>query len=68
MKIEYSMDKTAFSVVALHDNSDDKEYWKSKTGEERLAALEYLRQVAYGYDPTTTRLQRVFEVVKRTGK
>lgn len=60
------MDKTAFSVVALHDNSDEKEFWQTKSGEERLAALEYLRQTAYGYDAATARLQRVFEVVKRT--
>lgn len=68
MNNEYSMDKTAFSVVASHDNSDDKEFWKSKTPGERLEALEYLRQTAYGYDPATTRLQRILEVVKRAGK
>lgn len=65
MSNEYSMDKSAFSVVSLHDNSDGTQFWRSKTGEERLAALEYLRQTAYGYDAATTRLQRVLEVVKR---
>ncbi len=65
MSNEYSMDKSAFSVVASHDNSDEKEFWQLKTGEERLAALEYLRQTTYGYDAATARLQRVIEVVKR---
>lgn len=53
------IDKTAFDVVGLDDPSDEKEYWQSKTPAERLAALEFMRQVMYGYDPTTTRLQRV---------
>jgi len=60
----YKMDRTAFSVAALDDESDEKEYWLSKTPHERLLAVEYLRQVTYGYDPTTARLQRVFEIVE----
>ena len=59
------MDKTTFSVVSLMDDPDDKEYWLTKTPQERLEALELLRQLNYGYDPTTTRLQRVLEVVER---
>ena len=31
-----------------------------------MAALELMRQINYGYDPTTERLQRVLEVVKFT--
>ena len=58
------MDKTAFSVASLHDPSDEKTYWLSKTPEERLEALEIMRQIAYGYDPATTRLQRVFEIAQ----
>jgi hypothetical protein len=59
------VDRTAFSVGNLHDPSDEKEYWLSKTPEERLQALELMRQIIYGYDPNTTRLQRFFEVIKR---
>lgn len=57
------IDKTAFSVGSLLDPSDEKAYWLSKTPYERLQALELMRQIVYGYDPSTTRLQRVFEVV-----
>ena len=60
----YKMDKTAFSVTTLFEKSGDKEYWLSKTPQERLEALELMRQINYGYDPTTARLQRVLEVVK----
>ena len=58
------LDKTAFSVTSLHEESDDKAYWLSRTPAERLEAAELMRQVNYGYDPTTARLQRVLEVVK----
>ncbi len=60
----YKMDKTAFSVTALFEKSGDKEYWISKTPQERLEALELMRQINYGYDPTTARLQRVLEIVE----
>ena len=59
------MDKTAFSVGSLHEDSDEKAYWLSRSPEERLEAIEILRQVAYGYDPATSRLSRVLEVVER---
>lgn len=58
------VDRTAFVVTSLHE-SDEKEYWLSKTPEERLQALELMRQVVYGYDPTTARLQRVLEITQR---
>ncbi|HDP34396.1 MAG TPA: hypothetical protein ENN29_04725 [Candidatus Hydrogenedentes bacterium] len=46
------------------DNSvlDDLAYWLSKTPEERLAAVEFLRRQAHG---GTARLQRVARVVER---
>ena len=60
------LDKTAFSIISLDQNEEDeKVYWLSKTPYERLDAVETMRQIIYGYDPTTTRLQRVFEVTQR---
>jgi len=53
------IDKTAFDVVQLGADSYETTYWQSKTPAERLAALEFMRQAMYGYDQTTTRLQRV---------
>jgi len=58
------MDKTVFSIGTLEEQGDDREYWASKTPEERLQALEFMRQVMYGYDPDTPRLQRVFTIAK----
>jgi predicted Fe-S protein YdhL (DUF1289 family) len=59
-----SLDRSAFRVDSLSDESDERAYWKSKTPEERLEALEQLRQMIYGYDPATTRLQRVLEIAE----
>lgn len=42
----------------------DRTYWHSRTPQERIWALELMRQKAYGYDPETARLQRVFEVAQ----
>jgi hypothetical protein len=60
----FSLDKRAFSVAALADESDERDYWKSRTVQERLAALEFMRQTMYGYDPATARLQRVLTVAE----
>jgi len=58
--------KTAFTVASLFDQSDEKSYWLSKTPYERLEALELMRQIIYGYDPSASRLQRVLEITQRT--
>ena len=58
------MDKTVLSVVSLTDEPDDRAYWLSKTPEERLEALELMRQIHYGYDPSTARLQRVLTIAQ----
>ncbi len=56
------LDKTAFSVCDLADQDDDLEYWLSRTPQERLAAVEFLRQLTYGYNPATARMERVLEI------
>jgi hypothetical protein len=49
----------------LHERTttqDDLAYWLSKTPEERVATVDYLRTQYYG---NATRLQRVARVVQR---
>jgi hypothetical protein len=59
------IDKTALSVLSFDEAAEeDRKFWQSKTPEERLTALELLRQIHYGYDPATLRLQRVLTVVE----
>ncbi|MYC77401.1 hypothetical protein F4X10_16685 [Candidatus Poribacteria bacterium] len=64
----FKMDKEKFSVLSSFEEADaaDKAYWHSKTPQERLEALELMRQINYGYNPTTERLQRVLEIVEFT--
>lgn len=62
---EARMDKSFFQVAKLTDPSDEPEFWRSKTPEERLVALELMRQMAYGYNPDTTRLRHVLEIAER---
>jgi hypothetical protein len=56
-----SVDRSRVLVGTAFEDSDEKAFWQTKTPEDRLEALELLREIAYGYDPTTARLQRVLE-------
>jgi hypothetical protein len=64
--MERKMDRRAFSVVRLDEQDNaEKRYWRSKSPHERLQAVEETRQMIYGYDPASTRLQRVLEVAQQ---
>ena len=59
----FKFNLSTLSIANLNDeDKEERAYWLLKSPKERLLALEYLRQVMYGYDPNTTRLQRVFEI------
>lgn len=60
------LDKKRFAIASLHDETDEKVYWFSKTPQERIAATEVMRKIIYDFDPTTTRLQRVLEITEQT--
>lgn len=59
--ITTAMDKSVFLVADLEQESDERDFWKQQSPTDRLLALELLRQVMFGYDPLTDRLQRVVE-------
>ena len=54
----HRIDRSYLSVGSLLDESDEEGYWLSKSPEERLEAMELMRQINYGYDPSS-RLQRI---------
>ena len=56
----WRMDRTAWSVESLDGQGKDRQYWLTRDPAERLAAIELARQIHYGYDPSTARLQRVY--------
>ena len=58
------VDRSAFEVTTLSTQQNDMAYWQTKTPAERIEALETIRQIVYGYDPATARLQKVLSVTK----
>ena len=60
----FKIDKSAFSIGSIHDEGDEKEYWLSKSPQERIEAIEIMWQIIYGYNPSTNRLQRFFEITE----
>ncbi|MEA2012003.1 MAG: hypothetical protein U9O87_02805 [Verrucomicrobiota bacterium] len=59
-------DRSIISATTLQSaEKKDKEYWLSKTPEERFIALQKMREICYG-NQARKRLQRVFEFVKQT--
>ena len=58
------IDKSAFSIVDLHESGDEKKYWSSKSPQERVQAIEIMRKILYGEDATTARLQRILEITE----
>jgi hypothetical protein len=59
---EPRLDRKAFSVSSLSDESDDRQYWLERTPAERLEAVEQIRQILYGYHSSTIQLQRILEI------
>ena len=58
------VNRAAFSVGRLNDAQEEKDYWLSRTPLERLEAIESMRQIIYGYDASTARLQRVLAIAQ----
>jgi len=64
MKDARSLDRSAFALGAVDDPDDAARYWRQRTAEERIAGIETLRQIMYGYDPATEGLQGVLELAE----
>ena len=61
---EPHVNRKAFSVGTLADDSDETLYWLEHTPAERLEALEQIRQILYGYHPSSLRLHRILEIAE----
>jgi hypothetical protein len=61
------LDRSAFSIGWLTDESDEKAYWLARTPQERLRQMEILRRINYG-NRATERLQRVLEITERKSR
>jgi hypothetical protein len=57
------MDKKTLEISCI-PNSGEHSYWAKQSYLKRIAALETLRRIIFGYDPSTERLQRTFTVTQ----
>jgi len=63
-----TIDDADFEAIklAVESGITDPAFWLSRTVDERLVAIELMRQRAWGYDAQSVpKLQKVFEVVRR---
>lgn len=65
--LDWKLDRSRITVFDSFEDSkrSERAYWKSCTPEERLTALEMLRQTTFGYDENERGLRGFFEVVDR---
>ena len=65
---EVRLDRSRLEVLDVSEldrkDAEDVEYWRKQPIARRLEAIERLRQISYGYDPTTDRLPRLLEIVE----
>jgi hypothetical protein len=59
--LEMRVDRTKISVSNSFDNTEEKEYWHSRTPQERLAHMERLRRINYGEEATKP-MQKVLKI------
>jgi len=60
------MEKVVRKISLRDKRNYDLEYWLSKTPEERIYAIELLRQQLYeNNDGSAPRLQRILKIIKR---
>ena len=57
------MNRKSFEVTDPKGGAEDR-YWKDRSYSERLEALEQLRRIVFGYDPSATRLQRTITITE----
>lgn len=64
--IDERIDRTKFEVRTFAQaEADDLDYWLSRTPEERIECIEYLRRWVYGDAAVDAPIQRTFEIVHR---
>ena len=64
--IDKKINKKSISIASASEfESNDLNFWKFKTPEERLEAIEFMRQINFGYDPSTERLQRLLTITQQ---
>lgn len=64
----FKLDRTAVTVVPRDDGSNDRAFWQAQSAQERLLAVESFRRLNYGDHQSSTRLQRVLEIIQLSSR
>jgi hypothetical protein len=59
------IDRSAIAVCDLYDDQSERQDWWSKSPNERMVAMELMRQIAYEYNPVADRIPRILEVLNK---
>ena len=60
---EEKIKRNAFEVVDIHE-SDDTAYWRGRSHQDRIEAIEVMRRAMFGHDRVSERLQRIFTIAE----
>ena len=60
----YPMDHGVLSIGSFDDEPDDLGYWLAQSPEDRLAAIEYLRQQLFTYGEARQKFRRLLEIAE----
>ena len=63
--IEEKIKVESFSTGSFEDEPDDLTFWLSKTPEDRIEGVEFIRRQFYSYGKAEQEFRRFFEVVER---
>ena len=65
MSFSGKMDKSSFKIVrSLADLADETTYWVNKTPQERIEAVEYLRQQFIQLQNLPTKIDKTFFAIR----
>jgi hypothetical protein len=57
----FKLDRKAFKIIKKGEEPKSSEYWLQQPAQNRISAIEFLRQQYHG---TQSRLQRVYRITK----
>ena len=65
---KYKLDRQAIEISSLSDEASDlikdREYWMAQPPVARFNAVELMRQINYGVEATSGRMQKIIEITQ----
>jgi hypothetical protein len=61
----FQLDRKAFRIRSLADDTTEVEYWLTQRPERRIQAIEFLRETFHGHGYPAQGLERVLTITRR---